>query len=561
MNIFFSFNNKKFLISFSFISFIFCANEPIIHNFEYEKPENMPIIINSNIKKNYYYLNFANSGCNLYREEIVEKYIFSEEGDEQYFQEKYINKGNLDNCGIYWNLSTLSCNISDVKFEGANNIKKKLTSDILEYNFNLKSNKYAILTYKCFYKYNYSKFYRKFNANIKKGIKYIFRARQPFEISGIGSGRLKEGKQKNGASYYYYSDSKYNFNEIIYLSAYGIKFKSELSVTLDFTIGRLLRFITVPNLHEFGNNNILSNEVLSNLKSNEYIVENNDKRFITIKPNEENKNRHTKFSFTFSKEFESKLDNEWIMDGVDLVNNCTTKIKNKVLEILSNKNSQEKDYVILGKWVYENIKYNLDYKNEKWTVDQILDKKVGVCSHKTRLYNAFLNCINIDAVYTKGYAHTSNNTNIDLDSLHAWTVAKIDGKWVPLDATWNIFNKKLHLGHIFRYYGDFYREIDADWGIFDDILSNAKTDMNILSSNPKTNLKINALSFLSREIEDDDEGDFKLKLDNYNYINIAIISLISVFLITVIIIAGFIYFKNKKKIKNSPEQNLALTIN
>ena len=249
------------------------------------------------------------------------------------------------------------------------------------------------------------------------------------------------------------------------------------------------------------------------------------------------------------------------MDGVDLVNNCTTKIKNKVLEILSNKNSQEKDYVILGKWVYENIKYNLDYKNEKWTVDQILDKKVGVCSHKTRLYNAFLNCINIDAMYTKGYAHTSNNTSIDLDSLHAWTFAKIDGKWVPLDATWNIFNKKLHLGHIFRYYGDFYREIDADWGIFDDILSNAKTDMNILSSNPNINLKINALSFLSREIEDDDEGDFKLKLDNDNYINIAIISLISVFLITVIIIAGFIYFKNKRKIKNSPEQNLALTIN
>ena len=117
MNIFFSFNNKKFLISFSFISFIFCANEPIIHNFEYEKSENMPIIINSNIKKNYYYLNFANSGCNLYREEIVEKYIFSEEGDEKYIQKKYINKGNLDNCGTYWNLSTLSCNISDVKFE------------------------------------------------------------------------------------------------------------------------------------------------------------------------------------------------------------------------------------------------------------------------------------------------------------------------------------------------------------------------------------------------------------------------------------------------------------
>ena len=148
-------------------------NQPIIHNFEYEKPEKMPMPINSNIKKNNYYLNFENFGCNLYLVEKVEKYIFSEEGDENYFQKKYINKGNLDNCSINWNLSTLSCNISDVKFEGANNIKKKLTSDILEYNFNLKSNKYAILTYKCFHKFNPSKFFREFNATIKKLIKYI----------------------------------------------------------------------------------------------------------------------------------------------------------------------------------------------------------------------------------------------------------------------------------------------------------------------------------------------------------------------------------------------------
>ena len=112
-----------------------------------------------------------------------------------------------------------------------------------------------------------------------------------------------------------------------------------------------------------------------------------DKRFITVKADK----RGVKLSFTFNKEFQSKLDNKWVLDGADLVNTCTTKAKNKVSEILSNKNSQEKDYITLGKWVYENIKYNSKYLGAEWTVDQILEKRTGVCHHKTILYNSFLN--------------------------------------------------------------------------------------------------------------------------------------------------------------------------
>ena len=69
------------------------------------------------------------------------------------------------------------------------------------------------------------------------------------------------------------------------------------------------------------------------------------------------------------------------------------------------------------------------------TVDEILENKVGVCAHNTRLYNSFLNCIGIKAIYTKGYAQTKNDSVIDLNERHAWTVAKIDDKWIPLDST------------------------------------------------------------------------------------------------------------------------------
>ena len=226
---------------------------------------------------------------------------------------------------------------------------------------------------------------------------------------------------------------------------------------------------------------------------------------------------------------------------------------------MSNSNSIEKDYIILGRWVFNNIEYDLKYTNEQWTVEQILDKKVGVYSHKTRLYNAFLNCINIDAMYAKGYIQTENDNNINLEKQHAWTLAKIDGKWVPLDVSNNIFNGKLPIGFIFRYYGDINRNTDVDWGLFGEELSNIKNETNFqLNSNPTFDLKIKALSFFSRELEDDDEGDFELYLDNDddekdvklnlddNFLYLIIIPIIIVVVLILSVFAVFIYLKKRK---------------
>jgi hypothetical protein len=37
---------------------------------------------------------------------------------------------------------------------------------------------------------------------------------------------------------------------------------------------------------------------------------------------------------------------------------------------------------------------------------------------------------------------------------HAWSIAKINGIWTPLDATWNMFEGHVPLSHIFSNYGD-----------------------------------------------------------------------------------------------------------
>ena len=539
----------KILLAIIYSStFIFCINRPFYNNSKWDNPKIVPdIIINSNQEKNSF-LNFGHSECSLAFLEKY-KYIFSENGIEFIEKSKYINKGDKENCITKKSLNH-TYTITDIKIEGGDNLNYTVNSDdTIEFYFNLQSKKKAIITYKAFYKENLSKFYYQFRTYIGRYTKYIFRARQPLEIIGTKNGWLNEAKQKNGAIYCYSNgNNKNGFYETLYLSAYGIKFKSELSISLDFTIGRILKYIKVPNLHEFGNNEIITNKVLSNLKENEYTVE-NDKRFITIKSNK----RYRKFHFTFLKEFQSKLDNEWIMKGADLVNTCTIKTKNKVIEILSNSNSKEKDYIILGRWVYNNIEYKEVCSGAEMTVDEILEKKVGVCHHKTLLYNSFLNCIGIDAMYTNGFAHTKNNNNIDLETRHAWTVAKIDGKWIPLDSTWNIFNGKLHLGHIFRYYGEKYRSTSGDWGIFGFTSSTNEEK----SESIPVNLKITALNFFSRELDDDDEGDFDILEDddegegdfeitfNNYYIYIIIILLVVIFYILVIC-----FIRRKRRNKN-----------
>lgn len=501
--------------------------------------------------------------CSLYLEEAVDKYIFAENGTENIYKAKYKNYGNSEKCSRIINMGK-DYSLSDIKIEGGNNLNYTINSTKVEVSFILKSGKEAIISFIFLKKFSPCIFFREEGVNIEKNTKYIFRAKQPFEIVGTKYGYLNTSKQKNGALYCYYNGTEYGFYDYIILSVYGIKFNSELSVSLSFTIGRKLKYLKIPNYFEFGNNEIISSIIETNLKSNEYTVE-NDKRYITIKSGE----RYRKFDFTFKIEFQSKLSNNWVMDAADLVNTCTDKTKNKVNEILLNSNSVEKDYIILGKWINNNIEYNSNYLGAEMSVDEILEKKVGVCAHITRLYNSFLNCIGIDAIYTKGYAQSENSTNINLSKLHAWTVAKIEGKWQPLDATWGLFNEKLHLGHIFRYFGDIIRDVDVDWKLF--FYSNMNRINKIynirqLSDNPQINHKVSVKEILSREEEDDNEGDFDLVPNSYIHIIIIIIIIVSIILISFLVIR-FLKKRRKKSLEksldNSREEELRLymTIN
>ena len=140
-------------------------------------------------------------------------------------------------------------------------------------------------------------------------------------------------------------------------------------------------------------------------------------------------------------------------------------------KILKEDTSNDQNYKKIGKWVHKYITYNLSYTGKQMSAREIYNTKIGVCEHFTKLYNTLLVSIGIDAVKVGGYAldrteednktmkveesHIEFSKGVLLENeRHAWSLAKINGVWTPLDATWNMFEGHVPLSHIFSNYGD-----------------------------------------------------------------------------------------------------------
>jgi hypothetical protein len=139
-------------------------------------------------------------------------------------------------------------------------------------------------------------------------------------------------------------------------------------------------------------------------------------------------------------------------------------------KIINEDKSNIPNYKKLGKWVHNYLKYDLRFHGKRYTAREILNNKSGICMHFTLLYNTLLVSQGIDAINISGYALDITEDNVMKEneqykvipaapdtltrSRHDWTLAKIDGKWIPLDATWNMFDKILPVTHIFQNYGN-----------------------------------------------------------------------------------------------------------
>ena len=110
------------------------------------------------------------------------------------------------------------------------------------------------------------------------------------------------------------------------------------------------------------------------------------------------------------------------------------------------------DFVKIGEWVKNNIKYDIRYKGKnEITATEIYNMRVGVCHHFTKLYNALMYSLGYQCIYVSGYA-IKDNDSFNEDDGHAWSLIKVNDKWLPFDATWGIFSGKLPVSHVFEHY-------------------------------------------------------------------------------------------------------------
>ena len=141
---------------------------------------------------------------------------------------------------------------------------------------------------------------------------------------------------------------------------------------------------------------------------------------------------------------------------IDYKNNKET-FKNFAQEIIKNYDKENKDDLIkildvvkIGKWVNKNIKYDFSFIGRRdLTASDILKIRKGVCAHFTEVFNALIYSLGYQVMYVSGYALDKKDV-FGREDAHAWSLIKIDGKWLPFDSTWGLFSGKLPVSHIFK---------------------------------------------------------------------------------------------------------------
>ena len=125
----------------------------------------------------------------------------------------------------------------------------------------------------------------------------------------------------------------------------------------------------------------------------------------------------------------------------DIINDYEIKHKNDLVKIT--------DIAKIGKWIKKNIVY--DEKEKSISALEIYQRKKGVCKQYTILFNALLYALGYKCIYVSGFAIKYNDCFKSTDA-HSWSLVRINGKWLPFDATWGIFSGKLPVSHIFQNY-------------------------------------------------------------------------------------------------------------
>ena len=211
-----------------------------------------------------------------------------------------------------------------------------------------------------------------------------------------------------------------------------------------------------------GGNNEIINVIPSSPQANDIILDEKKRQYIFKYTN----NKYKKGELIIKGEFKNRCNGEWNVDLTDKEieklmpeedikdKEQLKKIAMKIINDFDNENKDSDfeylDFMKIGIWVKNNIKYNYGYIGKKCSALKIYKMKAGVSYHCTRLSNALLYSLGYKVIYVSGY-YCKNGLKFDQYNIHAFSLIKLDdNKWHPFDSTFGIFTGKLHVGYVFK---------------------------------------------------------------------------------------------------------------
>ena len=464
-------------------------NEPLPFNY-FEKET----LKTSNLKLSYL---SAETNSSLDKINYTISYIFNSEGHEaEYFI--ILQPQNLQP-RYYYSSYSIGLNgngnfsIIDVNFK-LNNATYEFKNNIITFNFKLFNNEKLEINFK--YKVvnkTLNKFHRYEYVYLPKTNYYgeiIVSTKDDMTIINTNNDIVK--KIDNSNKYIWKGNLNEEIIDTLRIGYTSGKWSIVYKATLTSKTGNQIKngFIRTPRFFK-GGNNIINNYTFSSSISNNLdginIIDNS-----------------THFIFEFKDVKQKEVFSEIKTDFTNIGNitwnyyfddfpsykpksTSTELTKKKVNEILSKDKSTDPDYIKIGKWVYQNMIYDISHTGKRKTVDEILTTLIGVCEHYTILYNALLNSINIEAIYVGGFAFDEEKQIKKENMGHAWTLAKINNEWIPYDSTWNIFTGILPISHIYERFNSMYIYYSSGYTFSDKIDIQFNKADNVIIEENKSN--------------------------------------------------------------------------
>ena len=311
------------------------------------------------------------------------------------------------------------------------------------------------------------KFYGLSHTLVGLNAKYILINSSSFEIINFGDEFLIKNEMSENIEYQWQGKIPENGKKtLVRLSLKEGHFSFHEKYTLKSVNNSFINnsSIKITKGYKSGNNKIIKYGYKS--KPNVEIKVDEIKNFFEVQYINTNS---PKGEFIYKGKLINRCKGEWTINLTDeeidnlIPNDYKTnkeKFKTTALDIINKYDEEHRDGMLnvsdaakIGKWVKKNIKYDITYTSLNYiTATETLNLRKGVCHHITNLFNALMYSLNYQVIYILGFI-IDPNLSFSRKDTHAWSLIKIDGKWLPFDITNGILSSKLPIIHIFKQIG------------------------------------------------------------------------------------------------------------